>query len=278
MIHKLFIQIFVISITIVACNESNKNRAEASETANNGFENEETTNYSFKSKSQVEQLIKLNSPIFLSFWIGMTEEDCEEVILYLLEQDKIGGLIYHYKERDYVPLSSENIRNPEFTNEGKQLFYYLTPKSESFKCQIDLTFDDENEQKSLTSLSLGFIEGANLQVFNDCVDLYKTKFGNPTIKRNKSSTPDIEGKTYRRYSFESGDKLIDIEYNSEHKNWLGSNSPNQIHIYYGSKVIKKIESDKFSEQVRIRMRTKKENDEKAKKNTLNDIAPLLQAD
>jgi hypothetical protein len=210
--------------------------------------------------------------------IGMTEEDCEEVILYLIEQDKIVGLIYHYKERDYVPLSSENIRNPEFTNEGKQLFYYLTPKSESFKCQIDLTFDDENEQKSLTSLSLGFIEGANLQVFNDCVDLYKTKFGNPTIKRNKSSTPDIEGKTYRRYSFESGDKLIDIEYNSEHKNWLGSNSPNQIHIYYESKVINKIESDKFSEQVRIRMGIKKENDERAKKNTLNDIAPLLHAD
>ena len=134
-----------------------------------------------------------------------------------------------------------------------------------------MTFDDENEQKSLTRLSLGFIEGANLQVFNDCIDLYKTKFGNPTIKRNKSSMPDIEGKTYRRYSFESGDKLIDIEYNSEHKNWLGSISPNQIHIYYGSKVINKIESDKLTEQMRIRMGIKKENDERAKKNTLNDI-------
>jgi hypothetical protein len=262
---KLFIQIIVISVTIVSCNESKAPTPEKREPMNNGGEIKETPNYSFMSNSQVEQLIKSNSPIFLSFWIGMAEEDSYEVIRYLIEQGKISGVIYSSEERDFESLSSENIKDPEFKDNARNIYCYLTPKSETIKCEFDLNFDG---QKSLESIFVTVTENVDLQVFNDFVDLYKTKFGNPTYKRNKPLS-DIfpSGETYRRYSFERGNKLIDIEYNSEHKGIGGGFSPSQIHIYYEHKDIKKIESDKFLEQMKI----ENERIEEKKVNTLNDI-------
>lgn len=262
---KLFIQIIVISVTFVSCNETKEPTPKKREPMNNGGEIKKTPNYSFMSNSQVEQLIKSNSPIFLSFWIGMTEEDTYEVIRYLIDQGKISGVMYNSEKGDFESLYSNNIKDPKFMDNVRNLYCYLTPKSETIKCEFDLNFDG---QKSLNSIFVTVTENVDLKVFNDFVDLYKTKFGNPTYTRNKPISDILpSGETYRRYSFERGNKLIDIEYNSEHKGLGGGLSPNQIHIYYEDKDIKKIESDKFLEQMKI----ENKRIEEKKVNTLNDI-------
>ena len=262
---KLFIQIIVISVTIVSCNESKAPTPEKSEPINNGGEIKETPHYSFMSNSQVEQLIKSHSPIFLSFWIGMTEEDSYEVIRYLIEQGKISGRIFINEKRDFESLSSDNIKDPKFKDNARYIYCYLTLKFETIKCQLNLNFDG---QKSLSSITVFVTENVDLQVFNDFVDLYKTKFGNPTYTRNKPLSDIVpSGDTYRRYSFERGNKLIDITYNSEHRGFGGGLSPNQIWIIYEDKDIKKIKNDKFLK----RMEIENERIEELKVNTLNDI-------
>jgi hypothetical protein len=260
--------VLIIGVFMTSCTQIEKQKDVEVENYSKEPEHDVEPKYSFMSNYDIEQLIEQHSTTFLSFWIGMSEEESTEVIRYLIDIGKISGLIYSSEKGDYEELSAFNIKNQAFKNKSRKLFYHLSTGRNTLTSEVELTFNNENNKKSLERISLAIIDFIDEQDFYDLTALYKSKFGNPVKIQNKPFSDVIKtGDTYRRYSFEEGDKSIDVEYNSEHTSFNGGKSPNQIHIYYSDKRILKMRVEKFRNQ-------KKEENERMqqkKDNTIKDI-------
>ena len=254
---------------LVCCflNSCNSNPEKKDITLKNYKDKYEITSETFLSDSLVKNLINSNSPIFLSsFWIGMTKEESEEVLRYLIEKDDVYGEVYSSEKRDYVDLTKENLRNPEFENNARHLRCTLTPKNKTLTCNFELIFEFMNGKNILKSIRVSIVEYVEFQDFNDLVSLYESKYGKPkNIQYTPLNNKNLFGETYRRVSFEKGNKLIDMTYSSENTREGGAFSPNQIHIFYDDKQIKEVESKRFEEQMMIENEKKQKRKEKIKR-------------
>ena len=242
---KYLIKLFCFLTFIVSCTNSQNKRVIKEVIVNDLNKSEiiKKTKVSFLNDTEVEKLIQLNDPIFMSFWLGMSEKESIEIIRYLIEKNKIFGTT------NGKQLSRHNMKSPVLekigggysVGESLNLYFYLTPKLESIKCEIRLDYDD-NEK--LSNIELLIIENTNLEQSIDIINLYTKKYGKP--KFNKYQGKILECEIYNRYSFEKDSKLIDITYKSKCKNFIGNDYlPNQIHINYTNKAIRVKENKVF---------------------------------
>ena len=238
---KYLIKLFCFLTILVSCTNS-QNKREINELIVKDLNQTETikkTKVSFLNDTEVEKLIQLNDPIFMSFWLGMTEKESIEIIRYLIEKNKIFGTT------NGEQLSRYNIKSPVFkkigggysVGESLNLYFYLIPNIESIKCEIKLNYD---HTEKLESINLLIIENTNIEQSNDIINLYTTKYGKPIYSNDQGTIKDIlPCEIYNRYSFEKDTKLIEITYQSKCKSVFGDKySPNQIHINYIDKEIR----------------------------------------
>jgi hypothetical protein len=238
--YKYLIKFFCVLIVLVSCTNPQNKRVIKGVIVNNLDQTEtiKKTKVSFLNDAEVEKLIQSNNPIFMSFWLGMTEKESIEIIRYLIEKNKIFGTT------NGEQLSRYNIKSPVFkkigggysVGESLNLYFYLTPNIESIKCEIELNYDDTEK---LESINLLIIENTNLEQSNDIINLYTTKYGKPKFRNDQGTVKDIfPCEIYNRYSFEKDTKLIEITYQSKCNVFGDEYSPNQIHINYTDKEIR----------------------------------------
>ena len=242
-----------IAILALSCEESNVTSKQPHVSTNEIDSINEKKEYPYLTNSEVELLIKSKDPNFMSsIWIGMTESESYEILRYLIEKQIIFGDIYNSHTGKHEPLSRYNIKEPDFKDNNRNLYCFLTPNIKKINCMVDLEFNQLGSEKFLKSISVSMIQDVTLEDFNDFIQLFTSKYGAPVSKSNeKPNIPNITiGEVFRRYSFEKENKLVDITFESSHVDPTFGTSPNHIHIKYEDKTIKNQESEKLKENMR----------------------------
>lgn len=217
----------------------------------------------FMTVSQIEKLIESNSPIFLSFWIGMSKDQAYEVVCYLLDKNKISGLVYDPMYKSFTDVSCNELKD---FNEGVKrfpyyMYYHFNPNKKTIKARIELMFNEDEINQPLESIVLSIIdfpEDANYRIdsndFEDILKIYESKYG----IREKSDHiyyKVADPKKMQRYKFYEDNKIISVAWGSK-----SGNSLEAIYIYYEDKIIKQKQAEESLERIKKRI----ENQEKSK--------------
>jgi hypothetical protein len=198
------------------------------------------------SNEDIEALLDKKEYKFLNyFWYGMSENECLEVLRYLMDQGKVDAFLR--KGNDEERIFSNNVKRLKVKNqtvgysypdESARIMYLLQGEGNSIN--FELKFDFGHQGDSLLSLSLSATTIYNepkeitLNNYGYLVNVFTKKYGKAVDKTNQQyelmtetfGKPDL----YRRCKFLKYGLSVELEFSSG-KSTNDGNIP-QFHLYY----------------------------------------------
>jgi hypothetical protein len=211
--------------------------------------------YTYKSNSEVEELIEKQSHRFLSyFWYGMSENQCLEVLRYLMDQGTVDAFLLKGDEKD--PLEPREIKSCKvknqtvgysFPTDSPRIIYHIQMKESTLNFEVNFNFglkDDSLLSLSMTTLSWhNTIADISLKNYNYLVEIFSEKYGKIVDHTSQELAgfadlnPSSKLVEYRRCRFLKDGISVELEYTSKKPEY--ENSYQIFTIYYSLHLDKK---------------------------------------
>jgi hypothetical protein len=243
-INLIFCFLYILSSCTSSINPIEKT---AGIKPNSSEDKDSIQQYTYLPNEEIESLLKKQEYKFLNyFWYGMSENECLEVLRYLVDQGKVDAFLR--KGNDEEKIFSNNVKRLKvkkqtvgysYPDESSRIMYLLQGEENSII--FELKFDFGHQGDSLGSLSLTATTNYNepkeisLRNYNYLVDVFTSKYGKIVDKTNQQwelitetiGKPDV----YKRCRFLKYGISVELEYNSG-KNLNNGNINPQLTLYY----------------------------------------------
>ena len=240
--------IFCFLYFLSSCTSSNDPMEKTTDIKPNSSEDKDSMKkYSDMSNEDIEALLDKKEYKFInSFWYGMSENECLEVLRYLIDQGKVDAFLR--KGNDEERIFSNNVKMLKvkkhtvgfsYPEESARIMYLLQGEENSIN--FELSFDFGLKGDSLLSLSLtattiyNEAKAITFDNYSYLVNVFTMKYGRAVDKTNQQYELITEtfGKSdlYRRCKFLKYGLSVELEYSSGKSSNDGSIPP-QLHLYY----------------------------------------------
>ena len=241
--------IFCCLYLVSSCNSSNDPVEKTADIKPNSSEEKDSIKqYSYMSNEDIEALLEKKEYKFLNyFWYGMSENECLEVLRYLIDQGKVVAFLRKRNDEEKILSNSNNIKRLKIKNqtvgfsspdESSRIMYLLQGQETSIN--FELSFDFGRHYDLLQSLSLSATTIYNepkVITFNNysyLVNVFTMKYGRVVDKTNQQFEliTELEGKPdlYKRCRFLKYGLSVELVYNSGQSSIDGNIS--HLSLYY----------------------------------------------
>lgn len=182
----------------------------------------------FMTNDEIENLIGNHQTLFLSYWVGMTKSELNEVTRYLLEKEIIRGIVFDpYDDSssfycgDYS-WDVDKSKKCEYREFNKNNYHLLIQESskkllvliDHTLFEIEFNFSELDGEQSLSSIKLSALSNIttdsviDYRRYEPIVSIYKEKYGKPIEEYinapNSGNCSFINGTTRINLNFWTG--------------------------------------------------------------------------